>query len=314
MTRAVLLAAALAASARALDRPKDFDAFWARVSAELAAAPLDAALEPDTAHTDKDVACFKASYASIHRVAIHARYCRPAREGKFPAVLISPWYSQGAIPVPDSLPKRGIAALWYQARGFEVDQSSYALENSWYILQGIEDPETYVYRDIVAHALRGLDVLAARPEVDAARIAVVGASQGGGLSLLLAGLDPRVALAAADFPFLSDWEGSLSAPGSPYADVRRRVEARPRERSAVMRTLSYFDTLDVADRIAVPVLVEVGLKDRTCPPEGIKKLFARLKSRDKRLVEYPGADHTDEGARRWKAMEDFVAERLGPRP
>ena len=149
--------------------------------------------------------------------------------------------------------------------------------------------------------------------MDARRIGVAGASQGGGLSLLLAGLDPRVRAASADAPFLTDWEESLSAPHSPYADVRKYLAEHPGERAAVMRTLSYFDTLDVVGRIDVPVLFQVGLKDMTCPPAETEKAYRRLKSRRKRLKEYPNADHSDEGAARWGAAEDFLADALSVR-
>ena len=308
MVKCLFLAALLAAPAAAApSRPKDFDRFWATVRRDLAATPLDAKLTPDPEHTDADAACFKASYASLKGIVIHARYCRPAREGKFPAVLITPWYSKGAIPPPISLAKLGIAALEFQARGFEVDQSSYPLANSWYIFDGIETPESYIYREIVAHALRGLDFLAARPEVDANRLAVMGASQGGGVSLLVAGLDPRVSAVSADFPFLTDWPESLAAPGSPYADVRKYIAEHPEKQAAVMKTVSFYDTLDVADRIRVPILVQTGLKDRTCPAPEIEKMYGWLKSAKKRLKEYPNADHSDQGAERWKTAEDFLA-------
>ena len=303
----LLLALLLAAPAAAASAPPDFDQFWASARRELNAQPLDSRLTPDPANTDAEVACFKASYASLRGIVIHARYCRPARTGRFPAVLITPWYSKGAIPPPVSLAKRGIAALEFQARGFEVDQSSYPLANSWYILDGIQKPGSYVYREIVAHAQRGLDFLEALPEVDAKRLAVMGASQGGGVSLLLAGLDVRVAAVSADFPFLTDWPGSLSAPGSPYADVRKYIAEHPGEKNAVMKTLSYYDTLDVAGRIKVPVLVQAGLKDRTCPAPEIETMFAHLKSANKKLKEYPNADHSDQGSERWKAAEDFLA-------
>ncbi|HEX4047408.1 MAG TPA: acetylxylan esterase [Elusimicrobiota bacterium] len=307
--RALLLAALLAAPAAAA-RPRNFDRFWAKTKSELAAIPLDARLTPDPEHTDARVECFKADYASLHRITIHARYCRPAGPGKFPAVLIVPWYSKAAIPPPVSLPQRGIAALEFQARGYEVDQSSYPLANSWYILDGIETPENYIYREIVAHALRGVDFLAARPEVDAKRLAVMGASQGGGVSLLVAGLDPRISAVSADAPFLTDWPESLSAPMSPYADVRKYIAENPGKRAAVMKTVSYYDTLDVAGRIEVPVLVQAGLKDRTCPAPEIEKLYARLASSRKTLTEHPNADHSDEGPLRWKTAEDFLAGQL----
>ena len=307
MVMPLLFAAILASPAAASSRPKDFDLFWTSTRRELAATPLDAKLTPDPANSDAETACFKVDYASLHGIAIHARYCRPAGAGKHPAVLITPWYSKGAIPPPRSLAQRGIAALEFQARGFEVDQSSYPLANSWYILDGIETPESYIYREIVSHALRGLDFLAAQPDVNANSLAVMGASQGGGVSLLVAGLDPRVKAVSADFPFLTDWPESLDAPEGVYPSVRKYIAEHPDRRDAVMKTVSYYDTLDVADRIAVPVFVQAGLKDKTCPAPEIETMYRRLKSKRKTLKEYPDADHSDQGAERWKAGEDFLA-------
>jgi len=313
-TALVLLAALAAAPASAADRPKDFDRFWDATKRKLATVPSAVTVTSDPAHTDAAVACFKVDYAGWRATTVHARYCRPAADGKYPGVLVNPWYSQGEVAPPTDLAKRGLAALSYQARGFEVDRSSYPLENSWYILDGLSAPEDYAYRSIVAHALRGLDVLAARPEVDAARIGAMGASQGGGLSLFVAGLDKRVAAVAADFPFLTDWPDSLDdAARSPYADVRRRLADHPEERGAAMATLAYYDTAAVADRVEVPVLVQAGLKDGTCPPKPIRRMFGRLKSRAKVWKEYPDADHTDRGGERWAASIDFLAKSLSAR-
>jgi cephalosporin-C deacetylase len=247
-------------------------------------------------------------YSSWRKTTVHARYCRPAREGKFPGVLVSPWYSQGAIPPPTDLAKRGLAALAYQARGFEVDRSSYPKENDWYILDGIDQPEEYALRAIVCHGIRGLDVLASFPEVDATRLGVMGASQGGGLSLFIAGLDKRVAAVAADFPFMTDWPASMTeAVRAPYADIRRRLTDHPEERGATMTTLSYYDTVAVADRIAAPTLVQAGLRDGTCPSDPIKSMYGKLKSADKVWKAYRDADHSDLGDARWRTSVDFVA-------
>jgi len=312
LVSAALVLLLLPSAARAQARPRDFDQFWNRVKTELAAVPMDATLAADPEHGDKDVACFKVRYASLRR-EIHARYCRPARAGKFPAVLINPWYAQGAIDAPADWAKRGMAALSYQARGFEVDRSTYPIENSSYVLDGIDAPENYVYREIVAHGLRGLDFLAAQPEVDVKRIGVAGASQGGGLSLLLAGLDARVAAASADAPFLTDWTQSVSAPNGPYADVRKYLAEHKAKRAAVWRTVSYFDTLDAAGRLKLPVFIQAALKDKTCPPEGIEKLYRKIPSRRKLWKAYPDADHSDEGAARWKAAQDFLVDALSAR-
>jgi cephalosporin-C deacetylase len=313
MPKILCLIALLAAPAGAANRPRDFDQFWDSTKRHLAAAPLSPQLTPDLEHTDAAVACFKASYAGLRGAVVHARYCRPAAEGTYPAVLVNPYYAQGAIPPPVDLAKAGFAALAYQARGFDVDLPTYPLESTWYVLTGIDEPETYVFRDIVSNALRGLDFLYSRPEVDPHRIGVMGASQGGGVSLLVAGLDKRVAAVAADFPFLSDWPDSLSATQPPYSDVSEYIKGHKTGADKIMKTLSFYDAGNVADRIEVPVLVQVGLKDRTCPPEGIKNVYGKLKSADKTLKEYPKADHSDQGAERWQTSIVFLAKALSGR-
>jgi len=228
-------------------------------------------------------------------------------------VLVNPPYGQGAVPPPTDLAKAGFAALAYQARGFDVDLPKYPLESSWYIQTGLDEPETYVYRDIIAHALRGLDFLASRPEVDAKRIGVMGADQGGGMSLFVAAFDKRAAAVAADFPLLTDWPESLSAPQPPYSDVRDYIAQHKATADKLMKTLAFYDAANVAERVEVPVFVQVGLKDRTCPPSGIKNVYGLLKSSNKTLREYPKADHSDESGERRQASIDFLTKTLSAR-
>ena len=45
-----------------------------------------------------------------------------------------------------------------------------------------------------------------RPEVDATRVGCTGGSQGGGLTLACASLEPRITRAAPVFPFLCDYQ------------------------------------------------------------------------------------------------------------
>ena len=50
----------------------------------------------------------------------------------------------------------------------------------------VVDPATYYYRRVMTDAARAIDTVRERPEIDAARVAVTGGSQGGGLSLAAA--------------------------------------------------------------------------------------------------------------------------------
>src|SRR5947207_3006705 len=72
--------------------------------------------------------------------------------------------------------------------------------------------------DLVPHALDAAQlarVVMDMPEVDAGRVGATGGSQGGGLTVACAALEPRIKRAAPVFPFLCDyqrvWEMDLAA-------------------------------------------------------------------------------------------------------
>src|SRR5690606_30057041 len=71
--------------------------------------------------------------------------------------------------------------------------------------KGILDPKTYYYRRVFTDAVRAIEVARSRAEIDPDKVAVAGGSQGGGISLAAAGLDPRVYAAMPDVPFLCDF-------------------------------------------------------------------------------------------------------------
>jgi alpha-beta hydrolase superfamily lysophospholipase len=48
---------------------------------------------------------------------------------------------------------------------------------------------------------------------------------------------------------------------------------------------------DDVSRLSAPVLVLVGTEDTLVEPDGVRRLFARMASSDKRLIEYPGLYH-----------------------
>ncbi|MBI4668679.1 MAG: acetylxylan esterase [Elusimicrobia bacterium] len=206
--------------------------------------------------------------------------------------------------------EKGFAVLWFQARGYEVDQSSYPPDNQGYILSGIENQETYVYREIVSHGLLGIDFLLTRKEVDPKRIAAAGASQGGGLSLILAGLDSRISYVSADFPSLCDFEATGLVSAGLLGEVRRYADSNPAVQEAVRSAVSYFDVVNFAGRIKVPVQINAGLLDAQCVPIGIWNAYRAIAGRKKTLQIYPAAGHGDQNAVRWDNMIEYLTERL----
>jgi cephalosporin-C deacetylase len=178
-------------------------------------------------------------------------------------------------------------------RGCASDNAAYpGSRHAGYMTAGIEDPNTYYYRHVYLDAVRAVDVLAARQEVDPARLAVQGLSQGGGLALAASALDGRISLCISEVPFLCDfpravWISSVN----PYAEIAQFCRSLSQEQvDEVLKTLSYFDIVNFADRITARTILSVGLSDPICPPSGIFGVYNRLTC-DKRIEVYPYMSH-----------------------
>jgi cephalosporin-C deacetylase len=291
--------------------PEDFDSFWRATLDSLASVPTASTALFDSTRSNSEVEVFRISYASLHGVRVHGWLTLPVgREGPHAGLVFYPGYSSGRIEPALDYSRRGYATVSIQVRGYEVDRESYPEDNRRYMTIGCERPETYIYRQIICHCLRAVQILADHPDVDASRLAAIGGSQGGGLSLLVAGLDPRIKAVVACVPFLTDFERSMAMTGAPYRDLVRHIEQHPGSRVAVMKTVRYFDTVSLASRIEVPVIVSAGLFDRTCPAPSIYRMFLELGSSDKRIEIYPWLDHLEVSRPFMPLARQWLAERL----
>src|SRR5262249_41486166 len=160
---------------------------------ESAAQALNAEFHPYPVPF-KNLKAYKVTFDGFHGGRIAGHYVRPAEAGRYPAVMIYHGYSRRAPRPVEMLhyAYAGAAAFSMDTRGQNGDSTDAALypdgHHSGWMTKGIRDPKTYYYRNAYADAVRALDLLASREEVDSKRIAVTGISQGGGLSLAAAAL------------------------------------------------------------------------------------------------------------------------------
>jgi cephalosporin-C deacetylase len=86
------------------------------------------------------------------------------------------------------------------------------------------------------------------------------------------------------------------------------VERFPEHLETVTRTLSYYDNLNLAHRIRIPIFVTVGLKDPVTMPETIYAAYNRIEG-DKSISVFPFTSHAVTGGQNRQAC-DFIASRL----
>ena len=122
-----------------------------------------------------------------------------------------------------------------------------------FMTRGILDPATYYYRRVFADAVRAVEAARSHPAVDPARVAVTGGSQGGGISIAVAGLVPDVAAVMTDVPFLADFRRAITITDEdPYTEIARYLKAHRDHTDRVLETLSYFDVAILGRRAKAP--------------------------------------------------------------
>jgi len=290
----------------ALDVPQtkrpDFDEFWAEAMAAVNERPLEAEWDV-VQHPIRSMEVRDTTYRGLDGTAVHGWVLLPAeaRQRPVPAVVcyhgasgsrgfpadFAAWLAMGAAVVTHDVRMQG--GMTGSNTGFPCGAGGL----SWATL-GLLDKRTWYYYYAWTDALRAFRLAAETPEIDSARIAVNGGSQGGALSLAAAALQPSAALCMADVPSSCWLEKRLFDRAGGYGDIAEFLRRHPDTLDQVCTTLSYYDNINLTDRIRCPVLVSVGLKDPVCPAENVYAAYNKIGA-PKEIAPYPFGEHDGGG-------------------
>jgi cephalosporin-C deacetylase-like acetyl esterase len=257
-----------------VDQPADFEAFWTAGKDALAKLPVDAKLVPMPESSNGKVDCWHVSLQNVGPDTTgSSRFfgvlCEPKGDGPFPALLQVPGAGVRAYRGGVEMAEKGIITFQVGIHGLPVNLDASVYEAlgagalNGYPTFNLDERDRYYYRRVYLGCVRANDFLTSRPRYDGHTLGVTGGSQGGALSIVTAGLDPRVKVLAAFYPALSDVTGYLHgrAGGWPhmFRDEKRRLPAR-------IANVAYYDVVNFARRVKVPGLYSWGYNDETCPP------------------------------------------------
>lgn len=284
--------------------PDDFDAFWTRTLDEARSHDLDVRSEEvDTPY--RTVTVRDVSFGGFGGDRIGAWFTVPRGPGAdepLPAVVEFIGYNGGRDLPGESLrwasagyahllvDTRGQGARW-GGGGRTADPHGSGPATPGFMTRGIDDPGTYFYRRVFTDAVRAVEAVRTLPGVDAARVAVQGGSQGGGITLAVAGLVPDVVAALPDVPFLCHFSRALDiCDKDPYAELTRYLAVHRPRADDVLHTLSYFDGVNFARRATAPALFSVALMDLICPPSTVYAAYNHYAG-EKEIEVYRFNDH-----------------------
>ena len=283
-------------------RPDDFDAFWEDALREMRAVDPCVELTPSSFKAP-GVECFDLFFTGVRGARIHAKYLRPlqARE-PHPAVVQFHGYTGSCGYWYDKLEYLAlgfsVAALDCRGQGGISQDVGGVLGTTYrgHIIRGLDDsPENMLMRHVYLDTAQLAGIVMNLPEVDATKVAAMGGSQGGGLTLACAALEPRINRLAPRCPFLCDyrrvWEMDLAKDA--YEEIRlyfRQYDPLHLREDDIFRRLGYIDVQHLAGRIAGKVLWATGLMDTVCPPSTQFAAYNKIRA-PKEMALYPDFSH-----------------------
>jgi cephalosporin-C deacetylase-like acetyl esterase len=252
-------------------RPADFDSFWDAKLAEQSKLPIN----PVLTKVDTDVPGVELSIFALDALGskVHGYVARPAREGKFPAVIQLQYAGVYALNAHADAQRAAEGWLMINVDSHDKlpsDPSGNVSRN--YQAIGNTDREKSYFLNMYLRDSRALDYLLTRPDWDGKTLVLTGGSMGGQQSIVLAGLRPeKISAVLVCVPAGADSNGDLHGRKAGYPNW-------PSDNPDVMKTAVYFDTVNFASRIKAPVMAGFGLIDTISPPAGVYTMLNQISS------------------------------------
>ena len=291
-------------------RPADFDAYWAAEKARIRKeVPLDPKMTRDEKLSNKSFDVYRVNFATFNNQRVYGFMSVPTDKAGLPFALnvTVPGAGPGYVTCPC---RPQTVTLVMNVHMFEPEATAeaqrrhmeeanaalaakYALPNpkAYCAIAGlVASREAYHYHDVLLGIDRAVDWAVAREDVDKTRVGYNGSSQGGMFGLYLAYLNPHITKAFV----------AVCAGTGHYAFRQNRRNGWPQliagqpaaQRAVAERNAAYFDGVNFAAGVKIPIRVIVGFADMTCPPHDVYAAYNVLQSADKEITNVIGSPHS----------------------
>src|SRR5687768_16107274 len=256
-----------------VENPGDFTQFWNKAKSDLANIPMDARMILIPERCTEKVNVYHVSVQNFRFGSrLYGMLCMPKKEGKYPALLtvpgagVRPYYGNIAMA------EKGIITFDIGIHGVPVNMDVSVYNNlgagalNGYQNYNLDDKDRFYYKRVYLGCIRANDFIVSLPQFDGNNLAVTGGSQGGALSIITAGLDPRIKYLAAYYPAISDVTGYLKGRAGGWPHYFDKNNLAFNNKKDKIETVGYYDVVNFARLLKVPGMYSWGFNDETCPP------------------------------------------------
>jgi cephalosporin-C deacetylase len=238
--------------------PKAFADYWQHTLDALARYPACPEIDPLPLRTTAFATLYGVRLTSLGPYRLFGYLSIPAGAGPFPAIYYPPKYQSVLEIIPQgtaNLQRSRYITFTLAGRGQRNADSPYAAMFPGLLTEGIDDAASYIFRGIVADSVRGLQFLLTRPELDPARVVVMGND----MALITTALtDGATHVVTTPALFFETAELAPKSQAYPLEEINDYLRLFPARAEAVRSTLAYYDLRALAPRVAATTLLMAG--------------------------------------------------------
>lgn len=274
-------------------QPADFVKFWSKAKSEAQQCPMTFTTKYVPEYSNEKVDCYLVKLQCYKKGQhVYGYLTRPKAKGKYPVVLCPPGAGVKTLKEPMRhrfYAEQGFIRLEMEIHGLNPELSPETFKDlsasfGDYLLNGLDDRDNYYMKKVYLACVRAIDYLTSLDEWDGKNVIVQGGSQGGALALITAGLDSRVTLCVANHPALSDMAGYKAGRADGYPHFFTKLNDYRTDTPEKLQTMAYYDVVNFARQINIPVYLTWGYNDDTCPPTTSYIVYNTLTCPKKALI------------------------------
>jgi cephalosporin-C deacetylase len=254
----------------------EFREHWQGMLDELAHCAARPEIEPIPLRSTDFATLYGVRLTSVGPYRVFGYLSIPTGAGPFPAIYYPPKYQSVLEILPQgtaNMQRSRYVTFSLAGRGQRNADSPYAAMFPGLLTDGIDDPASYVFRGVVADAVRGLEFLRGRREIDVSRVVCVGND----MALITAALTPGAThVVTSPALFYRTAELAPRTQAYPLEEINDYLRAYPARAEAVRRTLALYDLGAFAPAVTATTLVMAGAAGSLLDGEACKPLVAAI--------------------------------------